>query len=158
MIRDSIVQDSDALVGVGVEAGMFAPGETDWLEMLIAEYFDGKLGEGHGWITDEEQGEVRGVAYYAPAPASSGVSDLLMIAVVPGSQREGRGESLLRHVEDALRADGQRMLLVETSALPRYDQARAFYLKNGFEEEARIRDFYQPGEDKVVFRKQLGAA
>ncbi|HYW09492.1 MAG TPA: GNAT family N-acetyltransferase, partial [Longimicrobium sp.] len=124
MIRASIVEDSGALVGVGVEAGMFAPGETEWLAMMIADYFEGKLGEGHGWITDEEQGVIRGVAYYAPATAASGVSDLLMIAVVPGSQRRGRGESLLRHVEDALRANGQRMLLVETSALPHYGRAR----------------------------------
>lgn len=158
MIRAAIVQDSDALVRVGVEAGMFAPGETGWLETLIADYFAGKLGEGHGWIADEEHGVIRGVAYYAPAVAASGVSDLLMIGVVPGSQRQGRGECLLRHVEDALRADGQRMLLVETSALPGFDGARAFYRKNGFEEEARIRDFYQQGEDKVVFRKQLGAS
>ena len=158
MIRASTVEDSDALAGVGVEAGMFAPGETGWLETLIADYFDGKLGEGHGWITDEEDGVIRGVAYYAPAVASSGVSDLLMIAVVPGGQRQGRGEGLLRYVENALVADGQRMLLVETSALPAFNRARAFYLKNGFEEEARIRDFYHPGEDKVVFRKQLRGA
>jgi ribosomal protein S18 acetylase RimI-like enzyme len=158
MIRASTVEDSDALVGVGVAAGMFAPGETEWLATMIADYFAGKLGEGHGWITDEEHGVIGGVAYYAPAVAASGVSDLLMIAVLPGIQRQGRGERLLRHVENALRAYGQRMLLVETSALPHYDRARAFYLKNGFEEEARIRDFYHAGEDKVVFRKQLGAA
>ena len=158
MIRPAVVEDSAALAGVGVQAGMFPPGETGWLEALIADYFAGKLGEGHGWVADEEHGVVRGVAYYAPAVAADGVSDLLMIGVIPGSQRQGVGESLLRYVEDALRADGQRMLLVETSALPGFDGARAFYLKNGFEEEARIRDFYQRGEDKVVFRKQLGAS
>ena len=29
------------------------------------------------------------------------------------------------------------------------------YFKNGYDEEARIREFYQAGEDKVVFRKML---
>ena len=33
--------------------------------------------------------------------------------------------------------------------------SRQFYCKNGYDEEARIREFYQAGEDKVVFRKVL---
>ena len=32
---------------------------------------------------------------------------------------------------------------------------RAFYRRNGYDEEARIRDFYGPGEDKIVFWKAL---
>jgi ribosomal protein S18 acetylase RimI-like enzyme len=47
--------------------------------------------------------------------------------------------------------------LVETSGLPKYDRARAFYTKCGYEEEARIRDFYTTGDDKIVFRKALNA-
>jgi ribosomal protein S18 acetylase RimI-like enzyme len=78
-----------------------------------------------------------------------------MIAVHPDLQGQGRGKVLLRYVETALRASGQRLLLIETSGLPRYDRTRAFYAKCGFEEEARIRDFWAAGDDKVVFRKAL---
>lgn len=45
------------------------------------------------------------------------------------------------------------MLLVET--LASFDRTRAFYSKCGYEEEARIRDFYAAGDDKVVFCKVL---
>ena len=48
-----------------------------------------------------------------------------------------------------------RTLIVETSSLDDYDQARTFYNRRGFVEEARIRDFYGPGDDKVVFWKSL---
>jgi RimJ/RimL family protein N-acetyltransferase len=54
-----------------------------------------------------------------------------------------------------LAARGERILLVETSGLPEFERTRAFYAKHGYEEEARIREFYRAGEDKVVFRKAL---
>ena len=36
-----------------------------------------------------------------------------------------------------------------------YAQTREFYLKRGFVEEARIRQFYGPDDDKIVFWKSL---
>ena len=88
---------------------------------------------------------------YLPKRQSYGSNDK------PDRQRQGRGATLLRHVEQTLAAGGGRMLLVETSGLPEFDRARAFYAKCGFEEEARIRDFYAAGDDKIVFRKVLNA-
>lgn len=61
----------------------------------------------------------------------------------------------MRHVEETLKARGGRMLLVET--LASFERTRAFYAKCGYEEEARIRDFYTEGADKIVFRKVLSA-
>ena len=37
-----------------------------------------------------------------------------------------------------------------------YARTRAFYRHHGFDEEARIRQFYGPDDDKVVFWKSLG--
>jgi len=54
-----------------------------------------------------------------------------------------------------LRNKDGRILIVETSGLESFGATRAFYRKNGYDEEARIRDFYNPGEDKIVFRKVL---
>ena len=42
-----------------------------------------------------------------------------------------------------------------TSGLPSFERTRGFYRLCGYDEEARIRDFYQAGEDKIVFRKAL---
>lgn len=64
----------------------------------------------------------------------------------------------MRYVEDALRASGQRVLLVETSGLPAFALTRKFYVKCGYEKEAQVRDYYAPGDDMVLFRKVLNAA
>jgi hypothetical protein len=50
---------------------------------------------------------------------------------------------------------GGRMLIVETSGSPDFERTRKFYIQCGYEEEARIRDFYATDDDKVVFRKVL---
>lgn len=73
----------------------------------------------------------------------------------PDCQGQGRGAALIRYVEQTLTARGARLLLVETSGLPSFELTRAFYCKCGYDEEARIRDFYEAGDDKIVFRKAL---
>jgi RimJ/RimL family protein N-acetyltransferase len=44
---------------------------------------------------------------------------------------------------------------VETSGLPEFEATRRFYERNGYVREARIRDFYRKGEDKIVFWKRV---
>lgn len=73
----------------------------------------------------------------------------------PDRQGQGGGAALLRYVEHQLRQRGERILLVETSGLPDFEYQRTFYRGCGYGEEARIRDFYKAGEDKVVFWKAL---
>jgi ribosomal protein S18 acetylase RimI-like enzyme len=78
-----------------------------------------------------------------------------MIAVRGDMQGQGHGAALTHAVEQALQAQGQRVLLVETSGLPDFARTRRFYVKCGYAEEARVRDYYTVGEDMVLFRKVL---
>jgi ribosomal protein S18 acetylase RimI-like enzyme len=87
---------------------------------------------------------------------TTGTWNLYLIAIHPNRQGQGYGAALIAHLEQSLAARGERVLIVETSGLPAFDRTRAFYRKIGYEEEARIREFYQAGEDKIVFRKALG--
>jgi len=95
------------------------------------------------------------MAYVEPVRATAGTCELLMIAVHPEQQGKGRGAALLRHVEQALAQRGDRLLLVQTSAEDAYAQTRAFYIKCGYAKAAQIRDYYAPGIDMVMFRKDL---
>ncbi len=154
MIRPAKPEDRSALTALGEATGLFQPHELEVLDAMLSEYFATGQGEGQCWIADEEDGVVA-AAYYAPEIMGDGVWNLYFIGVHPDRQGQGRGGALLRHVEQALRAEGARMLLVETSGADGFALTRAFYAKHGYEEEARIRDFYTAGDDKIVFRKVL---
>ena len=106
------------------------------------------------WLAGHVSG-AQVVAYLAPERMADAVWNLLLIAVHPGLQGQGHGSAMLSHIEALLARRGQRMLIVETSGLPDFAGARAFYAARGYGEEGRIRDFYQPGEDKVIFAKRV---
>lgn len=130
---------------------------ADMLDDMLAPYFEQGSASSQFWLTDDEDGPVA-VAYYAPERKTEGTWNLYLIAVHPGRQGNGRGSALLHHVELVLAARGERVLLVETSGLPEFQRTREFYLGNGYVEEARIRDFYRAGEDKIIFCKDLGTS
>ncbi|WP_422365319.1 GNAT family N-acetyltransferase [Pelagibius sp.] len=160
-IRPARPGDRAALMALAEATGLFQAPELEDFEAMVSAAFAGDLGEDHLWIVDEDQdksggsGGLRAAAYYAPEMMADAVWNLYFIGVYPDCQGQGRGTALLRHVEDELRAKGQRLLLIETSGLDSFAQTRAFYRKNGYDEEARLRDFYCAGEDKVIFRKAL---
>lgn len=51
--------------------------------------------------------------------------------------------------------DVAQVLIVETSSTDQYARTRQFYSKQGYVEEARIRRFYGPNDDKVVYWKLI---
>lgn len=104
------------------------------------------------WLVVEGGG---GLAHAAPERLTDGTWNLLLLAVDPARQGRGLGRRLVAAVETALKATGARLLLVETSGVPEFGGQRRFYGKLGFQREARIRDYYQAGEDKVIFVKAL---
>ena len=156
MIRPITLDDRDALIALADATGLFRPNELEELGEILSSYFSGNMDSDQFWITDDDGGPV-GVAYYAPAPMTDGTWYLYLIAVRPDRQGQGHGTALLRYVEETLTARGECVLLVETSGLASFERTRAFYRKCGYEEEARIRDFYRAGDDKIVYRKVLVA-
>ena len=103
-------------------------------------------------------GALVGYACYGPTPATDRTHDLYWIAVDPRTQGTGAGTRLLAAVERRLGDDAGRLLVVETSGRAQYAPTRAFYLRRGYTEVARVRDFYAPGDDRIVFTKRLSPA
>ncbi|MCX8118209.1 MAG: GNAT family N-acetyltransferase [Desulfobacterota bacterium] len=96
-----------------------------------------------------------GYICYGPAPMTRGTYDLYWIAVDPKVQGQKIGSTLLAFLEDRLRSSRGRMLLVETSSLPSYQKAQTFYRARGFQEVARIADYYWEGNDRITFCKRI---
>jgi ribosomal protein S18 acetylase RimI-like enzyme len=158
MIRPTTPEDVPVLVVLAEASGLFQPDQLEEVREMLAEYFGGNNSDSdHFWITDDDNDEPVGVAYCAPEQMTDGTWNLQLIAVRPDRQGQGRGAALVRYVEDTLTARRARVLLVETSGLESFERTRAFYRKCGYNEEARIRDFYREGEDKIVYRKALAS-
>lgn len=149
-IRAMTSKDLDGVASVLDATALFP---SQMLPEMTEPYLIG--GSPHVWLTAHEGSRVLGFAYCEPERMTEGAYNLLAIAVDPDRQRRGVGQGLVANMEHALRARAGRILLVETSSLPAYEQARSFYDKLGFTREATIRDFYKKGESKVVFWKEL---
>ena len=102
--------------------------------------------------------ELLGYACFGPTPATDRTHDLYWIAVDPRAQGTGAGTRLLAAVEQQLGDAAARLLVVETSGRVQYAPTRAFYQRRGYAEVARVRDFYAPGDDRIVFTKRLSSA
>jgi hypothetical protein len=50
---------------------------------------------------------------------------------------------------------GGRIVIVDTSGTDAFAKTRRFYENAGYIEEARIRDFWSKGDDKVTYWKAL---
>ena len=149
-IRPVILDDLPALKTV-IDANQLFP--SDLLDEMILDYFNNENSNDY-WFTYDE-GKPVAIAYCAPEKMTQGTWNLYLIAVHPDYQGAGRGTSMVHHIEQRLAARGERILLVETSGLESFEPTRKFYRQCGYNQEAKIRDFYQTGEDKIIFRKSL---
>ena len=149
-IRPVTSQDLPALKVVIDANDLFS---SDMLDEMISDYLTNKDSNDY-WFTYDD-GKPIAIGYCAPERMTQGTWNLYLIAVHRDYQKSGRGASMLRHIEQRLAERGERILLVETSGLQSFEGTREFYRKCGYSQEARIREFYQAGEDKIVFRKLL---
>lgn len=156
MIRPTTPADTPTLLEITQATGVFRPLEIQALQEVLDDFHGGGAGPGHLAITEEEAGQVRGFAYYAPAAMTDRAWYLWWIVVRKDLHGGGVGSVLLRRIEDDVRKARGRILLIETSSLPHYELTRRFYLKHGYEQHAVLRDFYADGDDMVVFRKYFG--
>ena len=124
---------------------------------LLAEMIDGYLtGETDDiWYVSETEGAITAFGFCEPERMTEGTWNLLALGVMPSHQGTGIGGAMMGYIEDMLRKDGQRVLLVETMSIPEFEPVQRFYLKCGYTEEARIREFYEAGADKIVYWKHL---
>ena len=154
VIRAAGAPDRTAIIDVALASGLFPPDGLAEVEATLDGFLTGAAAADH-WLVTDTGTSIAATAYYAPERMTDGTWNLYLLAVHPDHQGQGRGAALVRHVEQDLREAGARVLLIETSGVPGFAGQRAFYTGLGYHEEARIRDFYEAGDDKVIYWKAL---
>lgn len=99
-----------------------------------------------------------GYVCFGPHSLTEGTYDIYWIAVSPQMHQRGIGRVLLHAAEEEILARGGRKVLIETSGSPLFSPARALYAHCGYQVEAVVHDFYQDGDDLLIFSKRLREA
>jgi ribosomal protein S18 acetylase RimI-like enzyme len=155
VVANSLPEDREAIGEIARRSGVFSDEE----ERTVFELFDEHLqsgDSGYEWLSARVGDRVVGFACYGPTPLAPGAYDLYWICTDPDYANRGIGRSLFAAIEAEIQSLRGRMLMVWTSGGRAYDPAMKFYERMGCEFAARIRDYYRPGEDLVVFVKYLG--
>lgn len=156
MIRPVTPADVPALLELTAGTGFFKPLEVETLAGVLADFFASNRDDfGHRCFVWDEAGHVLGYVYHAPEEMTDRTWYLWWIAVAADQQGKGIGAKLLTFAEDDIRAQGGRLLVVETSTTAHYEPTRRFYLKHGYTAAAEIPDFYADGDGMAVFTRRL---
>jgi ribosomal protein S18 acetylase RimI-like enzyme len=155
-IRSLVEKDRAGLLLMLIKTGSFTSAEIDVAMELIDVVLKDQIQKDYQiYCMVDDQDKVIGYICYGPTPMTQGTFDLYWIAVDPDFQGHGVGSKLLGFLEERARAMGGRLILVDTSTIPHYEKTEKFYLKNGFQEVARISDYYHPGNDRITFCKKI---
>ncbi len=148
--------DRAAVAEIVLAVGNFNRGEIDCALELIDIYLnDTKQEDYYVVVAADPAKKVRGYACWGPVPLTKGTFDLYWIASHPDVQGQGYGRELMKYVEQKVRESNGRLLVLETSAKESYEKTVRFYRRLEYEEASLIRDFYDVGDDKVIFVKRL---
>ncbi len=137
-------------------SGFFYDFEVDVAVSLVEERLRDGEASGYHFVFADRGGRTVGYACFGPIACTQGSFDLYWIAVRDDCRGGGIGSRLLAESERLMAAMGGRMVWVETASKEQYRPTREFYLRNGYGVEAVLKEFYAPGDDKVVFVKRLG--
>lgn len=135
-----VFRDDEVEIAIELmDAAVNDPSQTDY---VLATY-------------EDEDGTVRGYYCYGHTSMTRSTYDLYWIAVDPACHGAGIGSALLEHCEQRIAAAGGTLIVVETSSLPKYEPTRRFYRRHRYDEAARLRGYYAPDDDLVIFTKYL---
>ncbi len=124
-------------------------------EDVIDSYLHNPKNSGYFVLVAEENPAIDGYICYGPTPCTEGTWDIYWEAVKRGKRGMGIGSALTRAAEAAVRKARGRLILIETSSTPAYEDTRLFYRSRGYKNISRIPDFYAPGDDKIIMQKRL---
>lgn len=148
--------DIEAIGEIVKSSGFFYEDEVEVAVELVRENLDkGPELSGYHFVVAEYEGKISGYTCFGPIPCTKNRYDLYWIAVHNKYRQMGLGKRLIQETEAQIKAMGGTKIYIETSSRDLYQPTRRFYLACGYQVEAVLKDFYDQGDDKVIFIKSL---
>jgi ribosomal protein S18 acetylase RimI-like enzyme len=110
---------------------------------------------GYRFLFIERYNKIIGYACFGKIGGTKSSFDIYWLAVHQSFQGLGIGKQLLKKTESIIAEMGGDRIYIETSSRKSYESARFFYDHCGYKKEAVLKDFYSPGDDKVIYVKEI---
>lgn len=155
-IRPIAPGDRDAIRALITGTEVFKPHEVD-VAMELVDVALTREGQDdyHPYVLVEEDGVIASYACFGKNPMTRSTFDLYWLATRADRMGKGYGREMVRFVEEEVRRRGGRLLVIETSSQESYGSTRTFYEKIGCTLAARLRDYYDRGDDKLIYLRYL---
>lgn len=151
-----VKKDRIAIISIIEGTDNLTQREKDCAGEVLDDYLKDPGGGGYCFLAAVNSDDVPfGYVSYGMDGVADGVFDIYWLLVSPEKRGKGTGRALLSGAEDAVRKVGARLMAAETSSLQSYEKARRLYLRCGYEAAATIKDFFKPGDDKIIYVKHL---
>ncbi len=152
-IRKQTAADTDAVMEIIKATGFFRPNEHQIAREVLEEAAADAAECSYQSYVATDDAQVVGWVCFGQTPCTIGTFDIYWLAVDPRQQGKGIGTKLLSFAQEEIVKQSGRLAVIETSGSDLYAKTQRFYESNGYYLAARIKDFYAPCDDKLVFVK-----
>lgn len=153
--EEPVSTDIDDIVEIVKSTGFFNDEELDVAAELVEERLTRGTASGYYFLFMELDKRVTGYSCFGPIPGTLNSFDLYWIAVHNASRGMGLGKIIMERSEKEIAKMSGNRVYVETSSKDLYIPTRKFYERCGYRAEARLKDFYAPGDDKIIYVKNV---
>ena len=147
--------DREVVAEIVESTGFFNPAEVAVAVELVDERLAKGVASGYHFVFARSGDRTCAYSCYGPIAGTLHSFDLYWIAVHQAFQNRGLGGVLLAHTEQRILHEGGHRIYVETSSRPQYQPTRNFYERHGYRLEADVKDFYAPGDGKLIYVKTV---
>lgn len=147
--------DIETVREICLSTGFFREDEIPVAVSLVEERLSQGKASGYEFIFLEIDGRTVAYCNFGLIPCSLLSYDLYWIVTHNDYRGKGIGSILLKETENQIAGLGGKAVYIETSSKEYYLPTQRFYEKNSYDLKARFADFYDYGDDKMVYVKNV---
>ena len=150
-----IEEDKNNVREILGSTGFFYDFELEVAAELVQEYLEYGVESEYYFLFAEIDGKTVGYTCFGPIACTKHSFDLYWIGVHNDKRGLGLGKILMKESGKIIKDLGGKGIYIETSSREKYIPTQKFYDSCNCELIARIKDFYDEGDDKLIYRRTV---
>lgn len=150
-----VTEDIQRIMDMVVSTNFFYDHEVEVAVELIAERLAKGESTGYHFVFAEVDGVTAAYSCYGHIEMTKSCFDLYWLVTHNDFRGKGIGKKLLTETYKEAKKMGCTIIIAETSGREHYAPTQAFYISAGYTLEATIHDYYDIGDDKLIYTKRL---